>query len=104
MLGHTDNPDLIFLILPRLLSSQSNIQMQTTPIIISLSLSLSLSSAEAVAALSSALYPHPLIALSSSNLITALVQSAGSFLADYVYLFWRRNNRYLQDVALRDIL
>lgn len=68
-LGHTDKPNLIFLILPRLFSSSGFRHKPRPPPFVVVFISPTVTPT----ALSFTLYPHPLIALCSSNLITTLV-------------------------------
>lgn len=89
--GHTDNPNLIFLILPRLVSSSGFRHKPHPPSFLLLHLShwdwiLSLT-----------LYPHPLFALRSSNLITTLVCWGFShWLTSSLFII---SNSYFQDVC-----
>jgi len=94
-LGHTDNSNLIFLILPRLLSSLGFRHKPCPPPFFL----FFVSPTEALTALSFTLHPHPLITLCSTNLITTLLKSAGAFLADHLHLFLIKSNRYLLHVC-----
>lgn len=83
-LGHTDNPNLIFLILPLLLLSQSTIQTQTSP--------NSVSPSEAETALSSTLYPHPFVFLQSHYLSRSIHWLFFTMMCDVFSFFWGKNN------------